>query len=140
MFVGAGAAEQAAVHFGCSVFTRPSIISRKPVTSLTSFTASPASRGLRGAAGREQFHAVAASAQARSISPVLSDTDNSARDLYGGRAVGRWSGGGESAENGANYSRGPIFVGAADAMVFHGRKRAAGLAPESRAPERTLPC
>ena len=45
---------------GCSVFTRPSIISGKPVSSATSSTLRPASASaLRGAAGRDELDAVA---------------------------------------------------------------------------------
>ena len=58
--------------FGCSVFTRPSIISGKPVTSATSVTATPASRALGGAAGRDEVDAVLARARAKSTRPVLS--------------------------------------------------------------------
>ena len=44
---------------GCRVFTRPSMISGKPVWSLTSITFSPASRKRLGrAAGRQDRHAV----------------------------------------------------------------------------------
>ena len=44
---------------GCSVFTRPSIISGKPVRSETSRTSRPASRKLRGrAAGRDELDTV----------------------------------------------------------------------------------
>src|SRR6516162_2563650 len=46
---------------GCSVFTRPSIISGKPVTSETSSTATPASasrcRALHGVRGKGPLHA-----------------------------------------------------------------------------------
>ena len=67
--------------FGCRVLTRPSIISGKPVSSATSLTARPASASaLRGAAGGDQLDAVAGQERAKSISPVLSDTDRRARD------------------------------------------------------------
>src|SRR5690554_1901581 len=66
--------------FGCRVLTRPSMISGKPVTSETSRTGSPASRMARAVPPVESSSMLrAARARARSISPVLSDTDSSAR-------------------------------------------------------------
>ena len=51
-------AEQAAVDRGCSVLTRPSIISGKPVSSATSLTGSAGfGDRLGGAAGRDQLDA-----------------------------------------------------------------------------------
>ena len=65
---------------GCSVVTRPSIMSGKPVASLTSFTASPASRKAFAVPPVESSSTpCAASARARSINPALSDTESSAR-------------------------------------------------------------
>ena len=42
---------------GCSVLTRPSIISGKPVTSEMPTTASPRLEGARGAAGGDELEA-----------------------------------------------------------------------------------
>src|SRR5262245_16952156 len=66
--------------FGWSVLTRPSIISGKPVSSETSFTFSPAV-AIALAVPPVEINSTprAASALAKSISPVLSETDNSAR-------------------------------------------------------------
>ena len=65
---------------GCSVFTRPPMISGCPVTSLTSVTSRPASRSVRAVPPVEMSCTPsAASPRARSTSPVLSDTDSSAR-------------------------------------------------------------
>src|SRR5690554_1232990 len=66
--------------FGCRVLTRPSMISGKPVTSDTSRTARPASRIALAVPPVESSSMLrAASARASSTSPVLSDTDSSAR-------------------------------------------------------------
>src|SRR5262245_11273331 len=60
---------------GCSVFTRPSSISGKPVTVETEVTASPASMSMRAVPPVEiNSKPRAASPRARSTIPVLSDT------------------------------------------------------------------
>src|SRR5690606_20630054 len=65
---------------GCRVLTRPSIISGKPVASLTSLTGSPASRIARAVPPVDSSSMPRAdSARARSTRPVLSETDSSAR-------------------------------------------------------------
>lgn len=65
---------------GCRVFTRPSIISGKPVRSETSFTAVPApSIAARVPPVETSSTPAAASAWAASIRPVLSETEISAR-------------------------------------------------------------
>src|SRR4249919_4183177 len=65
---------------GCSVLTRPSIISGNCVSSLTSRTARPASRSAFAVPPVETSSTpCAASARARSVRPVLSETDNRAR-------------------------------------------------------------
>ena len=65
---------------GCRVFTRPSIISGKPVISDTSFTGRPAAAMAAFVPPVETSSTpVATRARAASISPDLSDTDNRAR-------------------------------------------------------------
>src|SRR3546814_13906619 len=65
---------------GCSVLTRPSIISGKPVWSDTSFTASPASRSALAVPPVDSSSTPCrASACPSATSPVLSDTESSAR-------------------------------------------------------------
>ena len=67
--------------FGCSVLTRPSIISGKPVRSETSRTASPASASALAVPPVETSSTPrAASAWAKGTSPVLSETESRARD------------------------------------------------------------
>ena len=65
---------------GCSVLTRPSMISGKPVTPETSLTAMPAA-AIALAVPPVEISSMPAldSAAANSTSPVLSDTDSSAR-------------------------------------------------------------
>ena len=65
---------------GCSVLTRPSMISGKPVSSETSRTAMPAS-AIAFAVPPVETSSMPkpASARAKSIRPVLSETDSSAR-------------------------------------------------------------
>src|SRR5688572_19359791 len=64
---------------GCSVFTRPSSISGKPVTSATSFTGRPASASRRAVPPVESRATPAAcSARAKSTMPVLSETESRA--------------------------------------------------------------
>ena len=66
--------------FGCSVFTRPSIISGKPVRSETSRTFRPASAiALAVPPVETSSMPCSLSARANSISPVLSETESSAR-------------------------------------------------------------
>src|ERR1700722_12917235 len=66
--------------FGCRVLTRPSIISGKPVYSATSITVSAASRSSRAVPPVERISTPrAASARASSATPLLSDTEISAR-------------------------------------------------------------
>ena len=73
--------QQRAVDAGCSVFTRPSIISGKPVTCATSVTGNPCSR--RNLAVPPVLISStpnsSCSAVANSASPVLSETESSAR-------------------------------------------------------------
>ena len=77
---------------GCSVLTRPSIISGKPVTSATSRTVRPAARSALAVPPVESSSTPrAASARAKSSSPVLSETEISAR-LRGVRSVMAGSG------------------------------------------------
>src|SRR3546814_11113054 len=65
---------------GCSVLTRPSIISGKPVWSDTSFTASPASRSALAVPPVDSSSTPCrASACPSATSPALSDTESSAR-------------------------------------------------------------
>src|SRR5512139_1371564 len=72
---------------GCSVFTRPSSISGKPVYSLTSITARPASRSALAVPPVESSSTPApASARAKSTRPVLSETESRARWIF----IGRW--------------------------------------------------
>src|SRR5690606_33373209 len=72
---------------GCRVLTRPSIISGNPVTSLTSRTCRPASRiALAVPPVDNSSTPRLASARASSTSPVLSETESSARRIFtGGR-------------------------------------------------------
>src|SRR5690606_1259017 len=66
--------------FGCSVFTRPSMISGKPVTAETSVTGSPASRSARAVPPVEiSSNDKSSNALANSTIPVLSETLSSAR-------------------------------------------------------------
>src|SRR5512139_192398 len=66
--------------FGCSVFTRPSMISGKPVTDDTSRTGMPAAASAFAVPPVEISSTPrAANARARSVSPVLSETESSAR-------------------------------------------------------------
>ncbi len=69
------------VSFGCSVLTRPSIISGKPVTSETSVTFNPAiAQKSRGPPGADQFNFEFPRQRGREFgSPVLSETEISAR-------------------------------------------------------------
>ena len=65
---------------GCSVFTRPSIISGNPVTSETSVTGTPAaSRAARVPPVDRSTTPKAANASAKGTRPDLSDTEMSAR-------------------------------------------------------------
>src|SRR3954468_15597629 len=67
---------------GCSVFTRPSIISGNPVTSETSSTSSPASASvLRVPPVEISVTPCSANARANSTRPALSDTESSAREM-----------------------------------------------------------
>src|SRR6185312_2161311 len=67
---------------GCSVFTRPSIISGKLVISETSRTVRPASRSALAVPPVEiSVTPCPARPLAKSISPVLSDTDSRAREI-----------------------------------------------------------
>ena len=73
---------------GCSVFTRPSIISGKPVSSDTSSTLSPASASaLRVPPVETSSTPRSASARASSTSPLLSDTEMRAREMRRGWSV-----------------------------------------------------
>src|SRR3990167_9478995 len=64
---------------GCSVLTRPSSISGKPVTSATSVTGRPASASRRAVPPVDSsLTPRACSAWAKSTMPVLSDTDSNA--------------------------------------------------------------
>ena len=66
---------------GCSVLTRPSIISGNPVRSLTSSTSRPASlKVLRVPPVETSSMPWPASARAKSTTPVLSETEMRARD------------------------------------------------------------
>src|SRR5579863_2085454 len=66
---------------GCSVLTRPSIISGKPVSSATSNTARPASRSvLRVPPVDTSSMPWPASARANSTTPLLSETEMRARE------------------------------------------------------------
>ena len=66
--------------FGCSVFTRPSIISGKPVSSATSVTLSPASASALAVPPVETSSMPCRRARGRNRpGPVLSDTESSAR-------------------------------------------------------------
>ena len=74
---------------GCSVFTRPSMISGKPVWSLTSITSTPASRRVLAEPPVDRIATpCAASALPSSTSPVLSDTEISARSIFARSGVG----------------------------------------------------
>src|SRR5262245_57540819 len=74
--------------FGCSVFTLPSIISGKPVSSETSRTARPASASaLRVPPVETSSTFRAASARAKSTSPDLSETESRARATGRRRSV-----------------------------------------------------
>src|SRR5688572_4421670 len=65
---------------GCSVFTRPSSISGKPVTSSTGVTSIPASRSVAAVPPEETNPTPSSvSPRANSTTPVLSYTANSAR-------------------------------------------------------------
>src|SRR5436305_3506304 len=65
--------------FGCSVFTRPSSISGKPVWSATSVTGRPASASSFAVPPVDSsFTPSACSARAKSTTPVLSETDSKA--------------------------------------------------------------
>ena len=67
---------------GCSVLTRPSSISGKPVTSDTSRTVRPASvKRLARAAGGNQFDVEGREAARQSSKPVLSLTLSKARRM-----------------------------------------------------------
>ena len=67
---------------GCSVFTRPSRHSGKPVTSLTGTTGTPASRSFAAVEPVDTISTpAAASARPRSTSPVLSETETRARRI-----------------------------------------------------------
>src|SRR4051812_721019 len=69
--------------FGCSVFTRPSIISGNPVRSEMSSTVSPASRSALAVPPVETSSTPClSSALPNSASPVLSETDNKARAIF----------------------------------------------------------
>src|SRR5512139_2809797 len=73
---------------GCSVLTRPSSISGKPVYSLTSITARPASRSALAVPPVESSSTPAlASVRAKSTRPVLSDTESRARCIF----IWRWA-------------------------------------------------
>src|SRR3954452_24425590 len=73
-------ASSAACSRGCSVFTRPPRISSWPVNSETSVTSSPASRSGVAVPPVERISTPsAASPLAKSATPVLSETDISAR-------------------------------------------------------------
>src|SRR5215469_8701616 len=80
---------------GCMVLTRPSSISGKPVTSLTSLTGMPALRIRRAVPPVEMSSApVAARADAKSTIPVLSVTLRSTREIRAiTRTITRGSGG-----------------------------------------------
>src|SRR6185437_8032164 len=66
--------------FGCSVLTRPPMISGKPVSSLTSRTGTPASRNAVALPPVEiNSTPSACRARPRSAKPVLSETLSSAR-------------------------------------------------------------
>src|SRR5512135_2618794 len=68
---------------GCRVLTRPSSISGKPVYSLTSITARPASRSALAVPPVDSSSTPAsASARAKSTRPVLSDTESRARWIF----------------------------------------------------------
>src|SRR3954470_10207997 len=74
--------------FGCSVLTRPSIISGKPVSSETSFTLRPAAAIAFAVPPVETSStSCAASAFANSIRPVLSETERRARVTRRGWSV-----------------------------------------------------
>src|SRR5712671_3136047 len=74
--------------FGCRVFTLPSIISGKPVSSETSFTFSPAPAIAFAVPPVETSSTPCpASAFANSISPALSETDSNARVTRRGWSV-----------------------------------------------------
>jgi hypothetical protein len=66
--------------FGCSVFTRPSSISGKPVCSATSVDGTPCSASSLAVPPVESSSMPSAcSARASSTTPVLSETDQSVR-------------------------------------------------------------
>src|ERR1700757_1846318 len=74
--------------FGCSVLTRPSIISGKPVRSETSFTLNPAAAIALAVPPVETSSTPrAASAWANSIRPVLSETESRTRVTRRGWSV-----------------------------------------------------
>ena len=69
--------------FGCSVFTRPSSISGKPVSSATSFTGSPSARSAAAVPPVEiSSTPISCSARANATRPVLSETESSARRIF----------------------------------------------------------
>jgi len=68
---------------GCNVFTRPSIISGKPVTSATSRTVTPDSRSSLAVPPVERISTPKpTSAFASSTTPVLSWTETRARRIF----------------------------------------------------------
>src|SRR5438094_4707562 len=74
---------------GCRVFTRPSMISGKPVWSLTSTTFSPASRNAFAEPPVDRISMPwPASARPSSTRPALSDTEISARSIFARSGVG----------------------------------------------------
>ena len=74
---------------GCRVFTRPSMISGKPVWSLTSTTFSPASRSALAEPPVDRISMpCAASALPSSTRPSLSETEISARSMRARSGVG----------------------------------------------------
>src|SRR5664280_480048 len=71
--------------FGCRVLTRPSIISGKPVSAATSMTSRPASFSALAVPPVDTSSTPKpASAVAKSMRPVLSDTDSKARTMRRG--------------------------------------------------------
>src|SRR3982074_2718382 len=74
---------------GCRVFTRPSMISGKPVWSLTSTTVSPASRSALAEPPVDRISMPCpASALPSSTRPCLSETEISARSIFARSGVG----------------------------------------------------
>src|SRR5688572_3353122 len=79
-----GRPSRAPCTFGCSVFTRPSMISGKPVSDDTSVTASPAPAIARAVPPVEtSAKPRPASSRASSTMPVLSETESNARRAFG---------------------------------------------------------